>query len=1270
MSVYTTGPIKVNKPLRTDIRIIRILICCGLGSMLIFLRWFIDADHIGYPLIFWLLTFAFSFKLLKMVHEWYHYWSPSVPEKPATTKDWKVDILTTACPGEPREMIIRTLKAMQAIRYPHTSYLCDEGDDPVLRETCQKLGVIHVTRTLKTDAKAGNINNALKQATGEICVVLDPDHEPVPDFLDRVLPYFEDDRIGYVQCVQAYGNQAESFIARGAAEQTYHFYGPMMMCMNTYGTVQAIGANCTFRRSALDSIGGHAAGLSEDMHTAMQLHAKGWKSVYIPEILTRGLVPATLSSYYKQQLKWSRGTFELLFRVLPKLYRNFTWRQKIHYITLPFYFLFGLINLIDIAVPFFALSLAEVPWEIHIGYFGLYFLPLCAISLIIRMFSQRWLVEKHERGFHLSGGILRMATWWIFLIGFIYTILKIRVPYIPTPKEDSHQNYVRLSLPNLLIVCLSFVFIYYGLSIDWSPYSFIMAFYSIFSAGMLGFVALMSQQKFLGELAGWGRNIPTLSFFALVSSSVSRKCQQAVYRLLQNGPVMLIATLSLILFSYSNGDAIGESESDRAEKELGGFYAGFENSALSNMNFSPNMRVVSCNWDQKNEAFPGNELGRLRDKGLVPFLFWHTNAEGDSAQKLFAAIRSGKYDKYLETCAEFFRGYGHPAFISFSAKDNVNTIIPSSEFILTWQYLYTFFNNLGISNLTWTWCPSTPDEEGYYPGEKFVDWIGVRCLNYAPSRDKNDWFSFRDIYSGYRKNYGKFQKPVMITEFGSAAGATQAEWFREGLKAIGSEFEEVKGLIVFEGTKKTLIYNHGKEAVFRTNFEQLAETRIVLEKGLSEKKLTTIFREQQKRMVTYTSPFVKGSPGHFQLLLNNEPYYIKGVAYNTAHDWRDGNMPLTRRQVEKDFEKIRNMGANTIRRYGTGIYDRNVLNIAEEYDLKVLYGFWFDPKIDYYSDSSKVEAYLREAEEKVMQFKDKPSVLAWSVGNESWGLLKHRFAKPYLTLVRKAYVNMIEQMAERIHKLDPTRPVFTCIEHEEYQLPGELVALRDGAPAFDAIGINSYYREQIRTLNHVVWQFDSLRPYLVSEFGPRGYWDPKYNQMKDRMVIEETDAEKASWYKEQWSTYVNGYKGYNIGGFAYCWHDRMEGSYTWFGLSDFKGRPKPSYYALKEAWTGKKTESPPQVSIQAPRAFKPGEEYVYRAIMPSSQTDLICEWHLLKNEYLDEMKVIDETDDPSAVKITIPDEPSLYRLYVYVSDDHKRWVTTASVPLKVERTGK
>lgn len=292
----------------------------GIFSLLIFLYGFFNEVRIGHKVLYYLLTISLFFKLLKVGFEWYHYAGlPKLqdkskkPKPPA--KSYTVDMLTTFCPGEPYKMLENTLKALVAVKYPHTTYLCDEGDDAFAKKLCAELGVVHVTRKTHENAKAGNINNALKQATGEICVILDPDHAPYPDFLDHVLHHFDNPQVGYVQVVQAYGNQKESFIAQGAAEQTYTFYGPYMQAMGEYGTAQAIGANCTFRRAALDSIGGHAPGLTEDMHTSMLLHAKGWESVYEPVILSRGQVPSSISAYYKQQIKWSRGTFDLWFNL-------------------------------------------------------------------------------------------------------------------------------------------------------------------------------------------------------------------------------------------------------------------------------------------------------------------------------------------------------------------------------------------------------------------------------------------------------------------------------------------------------------------------------------------------------------------------------------------------------------------------------------------------------------------------------------------------------------------------------------------------------------------------------------------------------------------------------------------------------------------------------------------------------------------------------------------------------------------------------------------
>ncbi|WP_226915638.1 glycosyltransferase family 2 protein [Hymenobacter siberiensis] len=535
----------------------RWLVGIGIISLIYFGWWFFANLRIGFPLLFWPLALSIGFKLLLVLHEWAHYVQVRVPVPPAYTPPVRrVDVMTTAFPGEPLDMIIHTLEAMQAIRYPHTSYLCDEGDDPVLRAACLRLGIIHVTRLVKTDAKAGNINHALQQATGEVCVVLDPDHAPTTDFLDQVMPYFEDERIGFVQVVQAYSNQAESLVARAAAEQTYHFYGPLMMGMNGYGTVQAIGANCTFRRAALDSIGGHAVGLTEDMHTAMCLHAAGWRSVYVPEIVSRGLVPASLAAFYSQQLKWSRGAFDLLFRVYPKLFTRFTWSQRIHYLVLPLYFFSGVIALLDLSIPLVSLGISQFPWLVSLNALIRHAFPLLGMALLIRFYAQRWMREPGEGGLHLAGGFLLVGTWWVYTLGFLYAVLGIQVPYLPTPKVGRKYNEWALALPNILFALLLLAACVHSQLVDatgyaTSQYIITMMVVSVASAGVLLAATVMGLHRtvfhFMRELAklpfrGMAMGLHRLQnkLGRLLAGSVS------MYSLL----IALIGVSSVFFFTY------------------------------------------------------------------------------------------------------------------------------------------------------------------------------------------------------------------------------------------------------------------------------------------------------------------------------------------------------------------------------------------------------------------------------------------------------------------------------------------------------------------------------------------------------------------------------------------------------------------------------------------------------------------------------------------------------------------------------------------------
>src|SRR4051794_4818784 len=116
---------KTNSPTRQERISLRLLIFLGSAALVVFVSWFFSENRVGNKYLYWPLTFAFLYKLFRKVHEWYHYYDLSVPKTKPLKRKYTVDILTTWCPGEPREMVITTLKAMQAITYPHTSYLCD-----------------------------------------------------------------------------------------------------------------------------------------------------------------------------------------------------------------------------------------------------------------------------------------------------------------------------------------------------------------------------------------------------------------------------------------------------------------------------------------------------------------------------------------------------------------------------------------------------------------------------------------------------------------------------------------------------------------------------------------------------------------------------------------------------------------------------------------------------------------------------------------------------------------------------------------------------------------------------------------------------------------------------------------------------------------------------------------------------------------------------------------------------------------------------------------
>jgi cellulose synthase (UDP-forming) len=1234
MKKYT--PVKA--PSRIERLMLQLMIIFGVMSMLYFVYNLLQPEYIGHRVFYWLLIVAVAFNCLKVLHEWYHYFFIRVPNKPDIQQAFTVDILTTFCPGEPYEMIAETLRAIQAIRYPHTTYLGDEGDDPYIRELCASLGVIHVTRTNRQDAKAGNINNILKQAKGELCVVLDPDHVPVPEFLDSVVPYFIDEKIGYVQVVQAYSNRDESLVAKGAAQQTFQFYGPMMMTMNKYGTVMAIGANCTFRRSALDSIGGHAAGLAEDMHTAMQLHAKGWRSVYVPEVLTRGLVPSTLSAYYKQQLKWARGTLELLFATYPKLFRKFTWRQRLHYGTLPFHYFSGVIFLINFIVPVVSLALGIIPLKVDLVTFAIIGFPFLVSVMMIRQHVQRWVMEEEERGFHVVGGILLIGTWWIYMLGLVYTVARKTVPYIPTPKETTARDSWSISIPNIVVGVLSLLAIVYGLYTDWNPYSIFMAGVTSLNVFFMTFTVMASRQpvalrhhssevvrKFAGYLQH-GKQLFWLFRHQLYFVMRGLALPAILVAMTFTGYIIYRSRqIPDVPFVHFAPDNVFYSGIFQPVKDDGltsvQDVAAFEK--LTDTHYD--LLSFYIPWGMETNSFPDPAaMQAVYDRQSIPYITWEPwvshfpiakdHRELLAEQKGLANISKGLFDEYILKFASQLKSFNQPVFLRF-AHEFDNPAYPwsatghntAAEFKQAWIHVFNLFQSAGASNVIWVWSPwKAENATAFFPGRAYVDWLSITGLDYSlPGKEV---VRFDSLYAPFHDlKLFRSGLPVMVSEMGTLNLPAQEKWFKDARTAIDTSFKEIKGCILFNSA-----FDDNVVPGVTADLKKLDWTM--------SQNVATVMRTAHDRRMNHALP-VFGEAKQIHPRDTTFLRSVRGMNFSKGKSWFKNFHSLTRKELSHDVEALKALGVTTIKRYGPGIYDKNILSVAAETGMKIHYAFWIGDQLNVLTDSVQLNNYQTEILATIDQYKADPSIIAWNLDNLLWKRLKERYPKPELFVHQSAYMRWLNTLVQGIRKVDPTHPITLDLPFSE-TIKYDLALLQTNVDGIDAFGVVLHGEESgIDILKNVDGPlFLSAAPVAA--------------------MIQLQDCFD--------------------GGYIAEWQDLQERNIvTLNGLVDHWGRPKPDYFRLRERWAPTMERHPVdtlQIKILRPAIPTiPGQQLTYHAIIKdgatwqtanSAKPILNFEWFLLKMDGFGNAVYLRKLGTGTQITIEIPQEPLTYRLYL------------------------
>lgn len=394
-------------------------------------------------------------------------------KKPRTVEarsGWKVGVVTTFVPDvEPFYLLENTLKALVALDYLHETWVLDEGDDDRVKELCIKEGAFHFSRKhrpqyqtetglFRKATKYGNYNAWLHEVgfqRYDTIATFDPDHVPERTFLVKVLGYFNDPTIGYVQAPQVYSNQDSSFIARGAAEESYTFYSSTQMASYGLGYPIIVGCHTTHRISALQEVDGFAQHDADDLLLTLLYRNRGWEGVYVPEVLARGLAPTEWETYLTQQRRWARALLDIKLKIAPSLLSNLSFFPRsmsllhgLHYLhtgfLFPTIFLLIMVMLIQGKVP----NVLEAGTVISGG-------VLFVMLQVCNRYGQQFFLNlEWERVLHWRAAILQWAKWPYLLMAFFDVVFARRFPYRVTAKTAGATRASFALWPHLLVLVM------------------------------------------------------------------------------------------------------------------------------------------------------------------------------------------------------------------------------------------------------------------------------------------------------------------------------------------------------------------------------------------------------------------------------------------------------------------------------------------------------------------------------------------------------------------------------------------------------------------------------------------------------------------------------------------------------------------------------------------------------------------------------------------------------------------------------------------------
>lgn len=223
----------------------------------------------------------------------------------------------------------RLVNAVCALDYPKDK-LCIQVLDDSTDETYDLLeklvsdykkkgfDIHHIRRSNRKGYKAGALRNAMKFAKGDFVAIFDADFIPQTWFLKKALSYFCTPDIGLVQCKWGHVNEKYSPLTKAQAlSLDFHFLVEQKAKSNSHLFMSFNGTAGIWRKQCIEDSGGwHTATLVEDLDLSYRAQMKGWKCVFIPDIVVDAELPVQMNSAKRQQFRWAKGSIQCAIKLL------------------------------------------------------------------------------------------------------------------------------------------------------------------------------------------------------------------------------------------------------------------------------------------------------------------------------------------------------------------------------------------------------------------------------------------------------------------------------------------------------------------------------------------------------------------------------------------------------------------------------------------------------------------------------------------------------------------------------------------------------------------------------------------------------------------------------------------------------------------------------------------------------------------------------------------------------------------------------------------